>query len=237
MTRYERSDWGAPPFRGDTPAGPGTSLVVHHTGGGAPPATVDDAKAMLAGIRIAHLNQGYADIAYNMAVDNLGNLYEARGMQWIGGATYGANGTTRAVVWLGNSDVEPPSPAALAAIRQLWIDERGVNLTEDATITGHRDWTATACPGDTLYGMLPAITEPSTEEEDMLFVTWTVPDGRRYIVDRRTGHAPEAGVVVPSGADIEATIAELVRTGACRDLGAVTWEANWVLRTAQAWTA
>jgi hypothetical protein len=73
------------------------------------------------------------------------------------------------------------------------------------------------------------------DEEDPMMTTWTVPDGRRYLRLTTTGAAPLAVDALPAGADIEGTVAELVRTGACKDLGAVTWESNWVLRTAHQW--
>lgn len=162
---YSRSDWGAaPPKSPLTPGDPADSLVVHHTGGGAAPSSVDDAMAMLRGIQASHQAGEYVDIAYNMAVDQFGNAYILRGMDMLGGATYGANTHTRACVWLGNSDVETPSDAALRAIASLYRSEVGRNLTVDATITGHRDWTATGCPGDTLYGLLDVVRRYAAEQ-------------------------------------------------------------------------
>lgn len=201
---YTRADWGAAPPKppGLTPApAPGVSLVVHHTGGGAPPATVADAMAMLRGIQASHQSGEYVDIAYNAAVDDLGNTYTLRGMDMVGGATFGANSTTRAVVWLGGSEVATPSDAALRAIADLWWVEAGRNLTADATITGHRDWTATACPGQPLYNLLPTIRDyaagntPEEQDETMMrsmrTTTGTVilVDGMTYRV--MTGGWPE----------------------------------------------
>lgn len=197
MTTYCRSDWGAaaPKPPGLTVASsPGDSLVVHHTGGGAPPATVDDAFAMLRGIQAAHQAAEYVDIAYSMAVDNAGNTYECRGMSCVPGATYGANSHTRAVVWLGGSDVVAPSDAALRAIAGLWQAEAGRTLTADATITGHRDWTATACPGQPLYDLLPTIRRyaaapgpgPTPDEEDTMMRSMRTTTGTVILVDGMT---------------------------------------------------
>lgn len=131
--------------------------------------------AMLRGIQASHQANGYVDIAYNMAVDQLGNVYECRGLDVIGGATYGANTHTRAVVWMGNSDEAPPSSPACQAIADTYRAGLAAgNLTADATITGHRDWTATACPGDSLYGLLPDIRQralPATEQDDDMSLT------------------------------------------------------------------
>ena len=202
--------------------------------------------AMLRGIQASHLAGEYSDIAYNMAVDQFGNLYVLRGMEHVGGATYGANAHTRAVVWLGSSDVERPSDAALRAIGDLWRSERGVNLTADASLTGHRDWTSTACPGEVLYGLLDTVRNgvvvadvppPSVDEEEFLMlVTWVVPTGMRYIADARTGASRTAEEAFPAGTQgIEAKVRSLVSSGAMKDLGAVDWEQNWVLRMAPSW--
>lgn len=215
MTVYGRDDWSAAPPNppGLTPAdGPGLSLVVHHTGGGAPPATVDDAMAMLRGIQASHQAQGYVDIAYNMAVDDLGNLYVLRGMTVYGGATYGANSTTRAVVWLGGSDVQLPSSASLDAIAGLYRGEVGRTLTADATITGHRDWTATACPGDPLYDLLPEIrsraTGPGPAEEDDMMRSMRTPAGTVLLVDRLSYR-----VMPGTWPEVEGALREMIAAG------------------------
>lgn len=174
MATYSRNDWGALPAKppGLTPASAAAiSLVVHHTGSGSAPADVADAMAMLRSVQAAHQAGEYVDIAYNAAVDQFGNIYECRGMNMLSAATYSANDRTRAVVWLGGSDVDTPSDAALRAVADLWRLEAGRSLTADSTITGHRDWTATACPGDCLYGLLPAIRRYASgvvEEEHSL---------------------------------------------------------------------
>ena len=101
---------------------------------------------------------GNSDIAYNAGVDQLGNDYELRGMQYQGGATYGANDRTKAVLWVGDSNVSVPTEAALQAIARVY--QRGVangHLVNGAVIGGHRDYVATACPGTQMYVRLPQI--------------------------------------------------------------------------------
>lgn len=214
MTIYTRSDWGAAPPKppGLTPADkPGVSLVVHHTGGGAPPATVDDAMAMLRGIQASHQGGEYTDIAYNMAADDLGNVYILRGMDMVGGATFGANSTTRAVVWLGGSDTTTPSDAALRAIADLWRAEAGRNLTADASITGHRDWTATACPGQPLYDLLPTIrayAAAQPQKEDDMMRSLRTPEGTILLADRL-----HCRVMPGSWPDVEQALRQMIAAG------------------------
>lgn len=251
MVVYSRVDWGAMPPRSPLAVAstPGDSLVVHHTGGGAAPSSVEDACAMLRGIQASHQNGEYSDIAYNMAVDNFGNIYTLRGMDMVGAATYGHNHHTRAVVWLGNSDVSPPSAAALQAIAALYKSQVGVNLTADASITGHRDWVATACPGETLYSQLDTVRSfafnsttvtptPIDPEEDVMYISWACPDGTRYVLNRDTGISVLFDDMYPAESPAHARLDgfnQLCATGVIRDIGVVGWEANWVLRTSRNW--
>ena len=239
MAIYTREQWGAAPPKAPltTAPGPGDSLVIHHTGGGPAPASVADAMSMLRGIQASHQSGEYVDIAYNMAADQFGNLYILRGMEYLGGATYGANAHTRAMVWLGSSDVDVPTNLALRAIGDFYRSELGRNLSSTATVTGHRDWTSTACPGEVLYGLLDTIRypKPEQEEEDMM-ATWVTPGGLRYVMDLRTGASRTSTEAFPAGtANVEAKIQGLIASGAMKDWGAMDWEQNWIIRTSPTW--
>jgi hypothetical protein len=93
-----------------------------------------------------------------------------------GAHTGGANSGTVGIAILGTHTTTPISPAARAALVSLlaWeSDHHGLDPRATTTytnpvdastrlvpnISGHRDWSATACPGDTLYVELPAIRE------------------------------------------------------------------------------
>lgn len=163
MAVFSRSQWGAaPPKRASRKDDPGNGMAVHHLGDGLPARTsLESAMATLRSVQQGHLNhatENYSDIAYNMAVDQLGNIYELRGMDVEGGATYGANDTVRAVLWLGDSDVSTPTVAALQAIAAVYQTAvaKG-HLINGASIGGHKDWSSTGCPGERLYRMLPHI--------------------------------------------------------------------------------
>ncbi len=160
---YQRSDWGGLPSKRQLSSGaPGDGFTVHHVGEGRPAlTTVQAAMAVLRGIQIGHLNhpdEDYSDIAYNAAVDQLGNVYVLRGMDRLGGATFGHNDHVRACLWIGDSNVSNPSDAALRALAGVYTDAVSAgHLVNGAAIGGHRDWSASACPGDRLYGYLPTI--------------------------------------------------------------------------------
>jgi uncharacterized protein with LGFP repeats len=99
---------------------------------------------------------------------------DASGNGVTGAHTGGWNSGTVGVALLGTLTTQDATPAARDALERLlaWeasrngIDPRGtdtfVNPVSGATITtpniaGHRDYAATACPGDTFYPTLPAL--------------------------------------------------------------------------------
>lgn len=140
-------------------------FAVHHVGSDlVAPTSVGEVMSVLRGIQSYHLNhptENYSDIAYCVAVDQLGNGYVLRGIDKVGGATYGANDHTIACLWVGDSNVSVPTAAALQGIAG-WYQEglRVGALARGAAVGGHRDWTPdTSCPGDRLYAMLPLIRQ------------------------------------------------------------------------------
>jgi hypothetical protein len=93
-----------------------------------------------------------------------------------GAHTGGANSGTVGIAIVGTHTSTPISPATRAALVQLlaWESERHlldpratttyINPVDSSTrfvpnISGHRDWSPTECPGETLYVELPAIRE------------------------------------------------------------------------------
>lgn len=165
MAVYSRQQWGARPAERSSPQVWGmTGFAVHHLGTDnlIAPTTVEGAMAMLRAVQAGHLNhptEDYSDIAYNVAVDQLGNRYVLRGLDRMGGATYGANDHVIACLWIGDSRYVAPTTAALQAIA-AWYQEgvaTGV-LVNGCAIGGHGDWTpGTSCPGPALKAQLPTI--------------------------------------------------------------------------------
>ena len=107
----------------------------------------DRTAARLEGYRRQHVNgNGWKDIAYNVAVDQRGNVWTLRGVS----KQSGANGTTAAnrshgaiLLLIGNN--EEPSPAMIDAVLyavRLWDARYGVTA-----VRPHSYFVGTACPG------------------------------------------------------------------------------------------
>lgn len=130
-------------------------LVVHYLGTRTGPAgeSFDAVAGHVRGVQDHHLNSkgaGWVTIAYNFLVDKSGRIWEGRGLDFINGANRPANRTTVSVCLLNGVDDNPPTPEQLEAVRRIrfWLSgEFGKPLR----ITGHRDHSATACPGDAIY--------------------------------------------------------------------------------------
>jgi hypothetical protein len=101
---------------------------------------------------------------------------DVRGYGVTGAHTSGFNSGTVGVALLGTLTTRDAAPAARDALERVlaWkadahsLDPRGtstyvnpVNGTQKSapTITGHRDWGATECPGGTFYATLPALRD------------------------------------------------------------------------------
>ncbi|HMG28076.1 MAG TPA: N-acetylmuramoyl-L-alanine amidase [Acidimicrobiia bacterium] len=165
-----RSQWAPDlPWNWDAcPGGPEytyvANAIVHHTvnsnnyGPG-------DAVGIMRGIWAYHVQSlGYCDIAYNFIIDNYGVPYEGR-LGGIDAPVLGAhainwNTGTTGIAILGTFTSELPSGGALGTLENLirWkFKIHGVNPfdIDYAHILGHRDTSATECPGDALYNYLP----------------------------------------------------------------------------------
>ena len=165
-----RSQWAPDlPWNWDAcPGGPEytyvANAIVHHTvnsnnyGPG-------DAVGIMRGIWAYHVQSlGYCDIAYNFLIDNYGVPYEGR-LGGIDAPVLGAhainwNTGTTGIAIVGTFTSELPSGGALGTLENLirWkFKIHGVNPfdIDYAHILGHRDTSATECPGDALYNYLP----------------------------------------------------------------------------------
>ena len=149
---------------------PAKGLAIHWEGTKVLLGDLDQSKKTLKAVQNSHLNnkaEGYIDIAYNLAFDYLGNIFELRG--WDNRS--GANGTTKAndeyiaVVYLGGPDTPftPEAKKALQEIRQA-ANAKGVGPETKP----HSAFKATQCPGveitnfikDFIGGTTPAPAAP-----------------------------------------------------------------------------
>jgi N-acetylmuramoyl-L-alanine amidase len=166
-----RSSWAPDlPWNWDAcPGGPEyapymSTAVVHHTvnsnayGPG-------DSIGMMRAIWAYHVQSlGYCDIAYNFIIDNYGVPYEGRlggiDQSVVGAHAIGANYGTTGVAMLGTFSSVLPSSGSLGTLENVirWkLKIHGDNPFDDpaADILGHRDTSATECPGQALYDYLP----------------------------------------------------------------------------------
>lgn len=126
--------------------------------------------------------KGWPDIAYNFFVDAQGRIWEGRTGSLTapvrGDATGGSQGHAMLCCFLGDHTATPPTGAAITAMARLtaWLagtygidlgagptisfTSRGSNRWPAGTtvvtdpIAGHRDMSASACPGDAAYPLI-----------------------------------------------------------------------------------
>jgi hypothetical protein len=129
--------------------------------------------------------RGWDDIGYNFLVDRFGQVFEGRhggvDRPVVGACNAGFNTGTSCVAMLGTfTAARPPQPMVAAVTGLLaWkldlthVDPLGTTVLTSSggsttryrkgtrvrlrTISGHRDTSFTACPGDAAYGMLPGL--------------------------------------------------------------------------------
>lgn len=131
------------------------AIVVHHT------ASTADLTA--ADVHRIHRQNGWSGIGYHLFIRKDGLIETGRPLEDVGAHTYGYNKDTIGVCLSGNFNVEYPSDAQLeSATRLIGLLCQIYSLNPDAgTVYGHRDFNATACPGDNLYADLPNLREYS----------------------------------------------------------------------------
>ncbi|MBA2517220.1 MAG: N-acetylmuramoyl-L-alanine amidase [Solirubrobacterales bacterium] len=182
-----RAEWGAAAVPPRATAGYGGVQLafVHHTVT-ANEYTPQDSAAIVLGIARYHRDSnGWNDIGYNFLVDKYGQVFEGRaggiGLAVIGAHAQGYNSVSTGVACLGDFRSIPESEPGIAAVTQLLAWKLGLhgvpaegtvtvtslggkaNLYRSGTpvtfqrISGHRDGNGTSCPGDGLYGQLPAL--------------------------------------------------------------------------------
>jgi hypothetical protein len=180
---HPRDRWGADlPPKGVIQRDDVRFLLVHHTassnGSTDPVGVIRSAYAFHTGP-----SKSWPDVAYHFFVAPDGSVWEGRTGSLAGGyeasATGGNQGWAQLVCLIGNFERTPPTPQAQAALVDVlkwltwryWLDpapaatvdyvSRGSNKHPAGTrvttpvISGHRDATSTACPGDEAYALLP----------------------------------------------------------------------------------
>ncbi|MGE0540655.1 MAG: peptidoglycan recognition family protein [Dehalococcoidia bacterium] len=134
-------------------------ITLHHTG---PPAWygVPPAPAYLRVIQSFHMGpeRRWPDIAYHLLIDLDGAVWEGRSLAVAGDTATNYDPVGHAfVAVLGDYSLQHPNAAqrdAITATIRWLVDAYRVDA---ATLRGHRDYAATACPGDNLAVLLDEI--------------------------------------------------------------------------------
>lgn len=148
-----RQDWRARPAGSGMQAHTIRQLTVHHS---AVVASGGDGPQHLRQYQDLHMDQhGWPDIAYHVAVDRDGQVFELRPWDLVGdtGTAYDPAGHFLLLLD-GNFDEQEPAPAQFDAAARVLAWASGHFAVGLDTITGHRDHAVTACPGDALYRRL-----------------------------------------------------------------------------------
>jgi hypothetical protein len=164
-----------------------TAVFIHHTDTGNR-YTRRDVPRMIQSFYDDHIEDNdWDDIGYNFLVDRMGNVYEGRAggidNAVIGAHTVGFNIGTVGIAAIGSfgagQDVPEPMLASIARLAAWKLGRYGVDARGRAVLTsssdraryrkgehavfhavsGHRDGYTTTCPGDALYGLLPAVRD------------------------------------------------------------------------------
>lgn len=143
--------WG-PTAAGYAPCRNG--LVIHYNGGntGLYRKPHSSCVSYWKNTRRFHMSgRGWLDIGYSFGVCPHGFVFEGRGWQKNQAAQPGGNTTWTSCTLMSGPD-EDPTPAQIQGVRELrqWLRGKGLR----SAVKGHRDFYATACPGNRLYALV-----------------------------------------------------------------------------------
>jgi N-acetylmuramoyl-L-alanine amidase len=178
---YTRADWGADEtLRDQDPPDYGQVLgaFVHHTAG-TNTYSADEVPAIIRGIYAYHVTgRGWRDIGYNFLIDRFGRTWEGRyggiDQAVVGAHTEGYNSNAFGTSVLGTYTSKEPEPDVIASYKRLFAWKfylHGVTPSISVPypdqkslqpVAGHRDTTATECPGQRLYDWIPNIRAGTT---------------------------------------------------------------------------
>ena len=119
-------------------------IIVHCT------ATPDGRDYTVADIRAMHKAQGWVDIGYHYLIYRDGSIHEGRNVDLVGAHCQGHNAQSIGVCYVGGvaRDGKTPKDTRTQAQKDALVHllMQLVCIYPDATIRGHRDFAAKACP-------------------------------------------------------------------------------------------
>jgi len=155
-----RDEWKANPPKEPYIKHTPLRITIHHTAGYYPQ-TFEDALSEIQFIQDYHQNaKGWIDIGYHFLIDPLGNIFEGRPVMVVGAHVGGKNTNNVGISLMGNyhppqnNEVTQKSIDSIVILMKYLKDEFKIPKNE---IYGHRDLSATDCPGDLLYLKIPEI--------------------------------------------------------------------------------
>lgn len=128
-------------------------IVVHHSG------TEEDMDLGAEQIHQGHLNNGWIGIGYHYVIRKNGDIETGRPDSASGAHCEGENWHTIGIHVAGNFMLAEPTKEQLAALKELMLflcAKYDIPFDREH-IVGHREYDATACPGDNLYNKLDEI--------------------------------------------------------------------------------
>lgn len=151
-----RAAWGAEPLKDNHDPMPRiTRLTVHHTAEIAGMGERPDAD-LVKGIQNFHRNtRDWADIGYHWIIGQDGKVYEGRALHVQGAHAGGGNNKENlGISIIGDfTATMPPTPAIRTLTLFLRAQQKRYRIPMDQ-VFGHREFKATACPGDMLFAWL-----------------------------------------------------------------------------------
>ncbi|CAG9857299.1 unnamed protein product [Phyllotreta striolata] len=160
-TIYSRSDWNATPPTDSKPLSiiPPPYVVVHHSAT-ASCKNHQDCRTLVKSIQNYHMqDEGWCDIGYNFLIGGDGGIYEGRGWGIHGAHVVKYNARSIGICLLGNYQVEPPPDRQVQALQDLIkCGTQTGNIQGKYHLIGHRQGSATLCPGDYLYKLVENMT-------------------------------------------------------------------------------
>lgn len=137
-----RSQWGAraPRSRQTVSWSQRSEVTLHYTLG--------PTSQSVRSIQDHHMDvNGWADIGYNLLVDENGTAYEGRGWTAAGAHARGANTSGIGIAYIGRDGMTSAAKETVVAL----YDEANGRTGRTLARRGHRDINATTCPGDGNY--------------------------------------------------------------------------------------
>lgn len=159
-----RAGWGAQPPVGEMKRHTPTRITIHHTAVRQNPgrALADKLQALQKFSQGAGtLGDGrpklpWPDVPYHYYIAADGEVAEGREVQFVGDTNTEYDPTGHALVVLeGNFEIEQPTEAQLASLRKMitWLASRF--RVPAKSISGHKDFASTLCPGKYLHEAIP----------------------------------------------------------------------------------